>query len=127
MKRKVLIAIIGTLVFIAGTALSGMCEEVEGARKSILYGAFVDNYIQKCQAKADMLDSSSTHIRKDAIRATVKGAFIQSNRESMVKYLMAKNAPLNADRIEYHLNQKYAEVVFPQEVYIALVKDSLGQ
>jgi len=127
MKRKVLIAIVGTLLVVFGGALNGMCGETEDGRLSQIYGAFVDNYIQKCEAKADMLDSGSLNIRQSAIRATVKGAFMQSNRTTVIKYLMAENTPLNADRLEYHLNQKYAESVFPQEVYALLLKEYTDQ
>jgi hypothetical protein len=123
MKRKAMIAIVGTLLVVFGGALAGMCDETEDVRLSQIYGAFVDNYIQKCEAKAEMLDSGSLNIRQSAIRATVKGAFVQSNRTTMIKYLMAENTPLNADRIEYHLNQRYAESVYPREVYALLLKE----
>ena len=127
MKRKAMIAIVGTLLVVFGGALAGMCDETEDGRLSQIYGAFVDNYIQKCEAKAEMLDSGSLNIRQSAIRATVKGAFVQSNRTTMIKYLMAENTPLNADRIEYHLNQRYAESVFPQEVYALLLKEHVDR
>jgi len=35
---------------------------------------------------------------------------------------MAQNTPLEAYRIEYHLNRKYAESLHPQDVYTALLK-----
>jgi len=120
MKRTVLIAIIGTLFMVCGGALNGFCDEVEEGRQVVIYGALVDSYIQKCEAKADLLDSSSAQIRQSAIRATVKGAFLQSNRTEMIRYLMEKKASLNADRVAYHLNQRYAGSVFPHEVYAAL-------
>ncbi len=120
MKRNVLIAIVGTLFLVCGGALTGFCDEANDARRAGIYGAFVDNYIQKCEAKADLLDSSSLNIRRSAMRATVKGAYIQANRTEIVAYLMKENTPLHADRIEYHLNRKYAESIFPQEVYVAV-------
>ena len=127
MKRNVLIVIVGTLFVVFGGALAGLCDETGDLSRSQIYGAFVDNYIQKCEAKAEMLDSSSLNIRQSAIRATVKGAFIQSNRTIMIKHLMAENAPLNAHRIEYHLNQKYVESVYPQDVYAVLLREEVGQ
>jgi hypothetical protein len=127
MKRKVMIAIVGTLFLVCGWALAGLSGETEDYRLSRTYGTFVDNYIQKCEAKAELLDSGSLNIRKSAMRATVKGGFMQSNRTSMITYLKAKNAPLNADRIAYHLNRKYAKSVHPQEVYAALSKDFVQQ
>lgn len=123
MKRTVLIAIVGTLFMVCGGASSGFCDEVEEVQRVVAYGALVDTYIQKCEAKAELLDSSSAQIRQSAIRATVKGAFLQSNRTDMIRYLMEKKAPLNADRVAYHLNQLYAGSVFPHEVYAALGHD----
>jgi len=127
MKSKVIIAIVGTMILVCGWTLSGLCGEAENDRESFIYGAFVDNYIQKCEAKAALLNSGSPNIRESAIRATVKGAFIQSNRTTMIKHLMAENAPLNADRVAYHLNRKYAESVYPQEVYAVLLRESVEQ
>lgn len=127
MKSNVIIAIVGTMVLVSGMALSGLCGEAENVQESFIYGALVDNYIQKCEAKAAMLNSGSPNIRESAIRATVKGAFIQSNRTTMIKHLMAENAPLNADRVAYHLNRKYAESVYPQEVYAVLLKGRFEQ
>ena len=127
MKIKVIIAIVGAMVLVFGIALSGQCGEVEGVQESFLYGALVDNYIQKCEAKATMLNSGSPNIRESAIRATVKGAFIQSNRTAMIKHLMAEKAPLNADRVAYRLNRLYAESVYPQEVYAVLLRENVQQ
>ena len=127
MKRKVMIAIVGTLFLVLGVTLGGLCEETDNARLSLIYGAFVDNYIQKCEAKAEMLDSKSLNIRENAMRATIKGAFVQSNRPSMIKYLMDKNVPLNAERIKYHLNRKFTESVHPRQTYAMLLKERVDQ
>lgn len=127
MKRTAMIAIVGTLLVVFGGALAGMCDETEDIRFSKIYGAFVDNYIQKCEAKAEMLDSGSLNIRKSAMRATVKGAFVQANRTTIIKNLMEEKAPLNIDRIEYHLNQMYAQSVYPQEVYAVLLNEHFDE
>jgi hypothetical protein len=122
MKRKVLIAIVGCLFVVFGAAASGLCDETQDVELTKIYGTFVDDYIQKCEAKAEMLDSGSLNIRKSAMRATVKGAYMQAHRTALVSYLVKERAPLNADRIAYHLNLKYAESAFPREVYVALLE-----
>ena len=127
MKGKAMIVFVGTLFLVCGGALTGLCGEMETANPSTIYGVFVDNYIQKCEAKADMLESGSLNIRKSAMQATIKGAFLESNRNAMVDYLMENNVPLNAHRIEYHLNMKYAESVLPQQVYALLLKESVNR
>ena len=126
MKSRLIIAIVGTILLVLGGALTGLCEEADNARASLIYGAFVDHYIQKCAAKAELLDSGSFNIRKSALQATVKGAFIQSNRTSIIKYLKENDVPLNAHRIQYHLNQKFAQSVYGQNLYALLLKDQAG-
>jgi hypothetical protein len=127
MKRKALIAIVGTLFFVLVGSLTGMCGETDDVSPSLIYGALVDKYIHKCEAKAKLLDSDSLNIQKSAIRATLKGAFIQSNRSTMIEYLMENNVPFNAHRIEYHLTRKFTESVHPQKVYAMLLKDNVVQ
>ena len=127
MKSRLTIAIVGTILLVLGGALTGLCEEADHAKSSLIYGAFVDNYIQKCEAKAELLDSGSFNIRRSAMQATVKGAFIQSNRASLIKYLKENNVPLNVDRIQYHLNQKFAQSVYGQNVYAVLLEKQAGR
>jgi len=127
MERKLVIAIVGTIFLVFGGALAGLCGEIDDVNPSLIYGAFVDNYIQKCEAKAEMLDSGSFNIRKGAMQATVKGAFMQSNRTSLVKYLMEQKVPFNVHRVQYHLNQKLAQSVYLQNVYALLLKEGIGQ
>lgn len=127
MKRKALIAIVGTLLFVCGITLTGLYGETEEVTPSTIYGAFVDSYIQKCEAKAQLLDSGSYNIRKDAIQATLKGAFIESNRAAMIDYLMENNVKANPDRVVYHLNRQFTESVQPQKVYAVLLKEHAGR
>lgn len=124
MKKKAMIAIIGTVLLIFGIAQEGLSGGSETIKPSLIYGAFIDNYVQKCEFKASLLDSGSLNIRKHAMRATVKGAYLKSNRTKMIRHLMEVNAPLNPNRINYHLNQKFADSVQPNEVYTALLKGS---
>jgi hypothetical protein len=85
------------------------------------------DFHKKCEAKAEMLDSRSLNIREDAMQATVKGAYAQSNRSGMIRHLIENKVPLNAGRINYQLNQKVAESVHPQQVYAMFIKDRVDQ
>jgi hypothetical protein len=124
MKCNVLIAMVGALLLVFGGPLEGMCDDTGDVSPSLIYGAFVDKYIVKCEAKAKLLDSGSYNLRKSAMRATLKGAFIQSNRASMIAYIMENEVPFNAHRIEYHLTRKFTESVHPQKLYAMLLKES---
>ena len=123
MKRIILIAIVGTFFMVSGWTLTGVCGVNEDANPSLIYGAFLDEYVQKCEAKAKLLDSGSFNIRKNAMKSTLKGALIKSNRDTMIDYLVEKKVPHNIDRVEYHLTRKYTESVHPQKLYAMLLKD----
>ncbi len=55
------------------------------------------------------------------MRATVRGVYLEANRTKLIRYLMEVNAPLNPNRIQYHLNQQFTQSVQPNEVYTALL------
>ena len=122
MKKRTMIAIIGMVLLVFGTAQAGVTGPTGHLKPSLIYGAMIDEYVHKCEVKASLLDSGSLNIRKDAMRATVKGAYLKSNRTKMIRHLMEINAPLNPDRIAFHLNQKFAKSVQPEDVYAVLLK-----
>ena len=98
MKSRLFIMIIGTAFLVCNGALNGFCGDVKNVKPLLNYGTFIDDYAQKCEAKAALLDSGSVNIRKDAMRATIKGTYLRHNRANLVKYLMEKEAPLNPYR-----------------------------
>ena len=85
-----------------------------------IYGTVVDNYIDKCEAKAALQPSGRPETHRSAMRAKVKAGYMKSNRAALIKALIEKNASLKAHSIEYHLNWMYAEFLQPQDVYTAL-------
>lgn len=121
MKKNTVIVIIGTVLLVFGMAQASFGGNTGSLKPSLVYGAFVDQYVHKCEVKASLLDAGSLNIRKDAMRATLKGAYVKSNRTKLIRYLMVKNVPLNPYRIEFHLNQKFAQSVQPKDVYAVLL------
>ena len=127
MKRKLFIVIAGTLLVVVGWTLTGLCGETATTDPAQAYGVFIDDFIAKCEAKGGLLDSGSVNIRKIAMRATVKGGFVKSNRDQMIEYLATNKVPLNIHRIEFHLNQMFARAVNPEKVYARLLRDISAQ
>jgi hypothetical protein len=127
MKSKLFIVIAGTLLVVVGWTLTGLCGETATTDPTQAYGAFIDDFIAKCAAKGGLLDSGSVNIRKIALRATVKGGFVQSNRDQVIEYLAAKKVPLNAHRVQFHLNQLFAQTVHPEQVYARLLREISAQ
>ena len=123
MEGNVMSQLVGTHVFLeSGWVLAHLDGETVDDTLSRIYGTFVDNFVQKCEAKAELRNSGNPKIRRSAMRAKVKADFMHSNRTALIAYLISQNVPWKAYRIEYHLNRKYAESVNPQDVYAALFK-----
>jgi hypothetical protein len=124
MKGNGMSQLVGTHLFLeSGWVLAHLDGETVDDTLSRIYGTFVDNYIKKCEAKAELLNSGDLKFHRRAMRAKVKADFMQSNRITLIGHLISKNVPWKAYRIEYHLNRKYAESVNPQDVYAALFKE----
>ena len=81
------------------------------------YATIIDDYIRQCQAKSSLLDSGSYHIRTIAIRASLKSAYLESNKDELVEYLIENKVSLNKDRIIYHLNRSFFDKVRQNEIY----------
>jgi hypothetical protein len=123
-KPKAFPPLVGTHFFLAcGWVQASLDEGTVDDTLARIYGIFVDNYSRKCRSQSEQVHSSDRKIRRNAIRAQVKGDFMQSNRASLIAYLIERNTPLETHRIEYHLNRKYAEAVNPRDVYAALFKE----
>ena len=123
-KPKTTLPLVGTHFFLAcGWVRAGAGGETADDTLARIYGIFVDNYIRKCVSKAERVHSSDSRTRQSAMRSRVKSEFMQSNRTTLIAHLIEKNTPLEAYRIEYHLNRKYAEAVHPHDIYTALLKE----
>lgn len=124
MQVEMMSSMIGSHLFLeCGWVLACKDGETDDDMLSRIYGIFVDNYIQKCEAKAELLNINDSIIHRKAMRAKVKADFMQSNRTTLITYLIKKNVSFKAHCIEYHLNRQYAESLRPHDVYTALFKE----
>lgn len=120
MQVEMMSSIIGSHLFLeCGWVLAFKDGETADDMLSRIYGIFVDNYIQKCEAMAELLNPDNAITHGKAMRAKVKADFMQSNRAALITYLIEKNVSFKSHRIEYHLNWKYAETFDPKDVYTA--------
>ena len=147
MKRKLIIAFIGTVLVVFGGGLTGFCGDVatknavapsdgydvdfghytDSMEPNLVYATFIANYLNRCDCKARLLNAKSPNIRKDAFRDTLKGAYVRENQAALVRYMLANNVALNPRRMEYVINQRFAEQVNPQAVYALLAKEPINE
>jgi hypothetical protein len=121
-KRFYIFVLMYALVAViwAGPGVSQTGGDIDSAE---VYAAIIDDAINKCQAKSVLLDSGSYHIRRIAVRSSLKSAYFEAHKDELVAYLMANNISLNKNRVQYHLNRQFYNKVRPNDVYAEVIVD----
>lgn len=121
--KRVVITTLGIFIVIAsgtfGTCLSG--DQPDDFLNT--YSKVVDDIIAKCRAKADHLDSKSPRIRRMAVKAVVKGAYLRANKSELVKYLAAIGARPHPAEIQFHLNCIFYDMARSDKMYAVLFSE----
>ncbi len=104
MKKKfnttVMICVLAT-----GISIGADVSQAEGdADPAKVYAAIIDDAIKKCQVKSVLLDSGSYHIRRIAVRASLKSTYFKAHKDELVAYLLANKVKFNKYMVQYHLN-----------------------
>jgi hypothetical protein len=87
MKGNGMSQLVGTHLFLeSGWVLAHLDGETVDDTLSRIYGTFVDNYIKKCEAKAELLNSGDLKFHRRAMRAKVKADFMRSNRIALIAH-----------------------------------------
>ena len=80
--------------------------------------AIVDQYIAACEAKSDMLSSSSVNIRKAAMRACLRATFARKSKAALVDAMVASNVAPKPYKVHHFLNARFNEVI--SQIQLAL-------
>ena len=110
MQAKVLsvFLFIGVITFISvlpSTCISGDKEEL-----AQFYQDFIANEIHQCQAKAYLVKSRSEKLRFCAAGKLKKAAFLQNNKDMLIKEMIKNDIGVKPYKIDYFLNKKYYEL-----------------
>ena len=117
MKTRIFMAIAGMTTLLCGWAMTGFCDDTRHHMLSLIYSDIVEEYIEKCEARARWLDSDNTILREAALRAKVECTYLQANRNILVKYLAEKVVPLNLHAVGSQLNRKFADSGHATDVF----------
>lgn len=68
----------------------------------------IDQEIQQCQCKAQLLDSQSENLRTCAGESMSRANFYRNNKDKLAAEMMAEEIPRNPHRVNYYLIKAYA-------------------
>ena len=105
-KTIMSVAVILTAVICAGPALSGDNNEADVRAK---LEVLVDEYVNKCNAKSELLGSRSENIRKSATISCMKASYTHHNKEALIQELLDKNIEPKAYKVRLFLSVKFNE------------------
>ena len=98
-----------TLTLIFG--FSAFCDEVYPSRTASAYEGMLDNYIARCDAKIEMIDSGLENIRRAAAIAMLKGTFAKTYRQELINGMVQDEVDPQSYKIDVYLNGQFYSLV----------------
>jgi hypothetical protein len=107
MQTKILIVflLIGVITFIG--VFPSTCISADKKELAKFYEGCISSEISKCKAKKALCKSRSAKLRCCAERKTKKAAFLQNNKDMLIKEMIKNDIGVKQYKIEYFLNKKF--------------------
>ncbi len=124
MKQSAIIGLSAGLLLITLMVIqsAGQSLVTENTEK---YTSIINAAITKCQNKKVLLESRSPNIRRQAIMASIKGAYLKMRKKELVSYLISVKAAPTTHRVEYFLNKHFYQSIKPEEMVVLLETSQL--
>lgn len=82
----------------------------------LMYSAYVDQCIKRCDAKASMRDSRSKNLRYAAEIGRLKAEFLNDYKELLVTEMIIGQVKMKPYKIDYYINQRFFTIIRPEKV-----------
>jgi hypothetical protein len=79
-------------------------------KNSQFYYNCIVKKISKCQSKSMMLTSKSPTLREYAALNSQKAAFLENEKDRLIREMMEREVMLKDYQVEYYLNKRYNEL-----------------
>ena len=120
MKKSAHIVLATGLLLITVFIGQGLCQNLQNPTQIKTYSAIIDDTIAKCRNKIALLDSKSPNLRRQAMRASLKGAYLKIYKNELIAYLVSVNADPSPHRVAYHLNKFFYQSLEPDKLYVLM-------
>jgi len=87
------------------------------------YGECIENKISSCDGKGGMWDSRSENLRRGARLAILKASFYSTNKEKLVKEMLARGVEAKPYKVNHYLNKRFYESLsasYPPDITLSL-------
>lgn len=107
MKKSILFAITGFLIFGAAVMLTRVCvSETDSVDLEAYYGNIIDRVITECQRKSRL---RSDRIERVSVFNCFKATYFKLRRKDLIAELTNTNIVKNEFLTRYHLNRSFYE------------------
>ena len=104
---KRLFIVLMAAFFMFFTIPSAIAEKDINSEKRMLFAYLFGEYIQKCQSKEKLSDSSSKNIRKAAALAALKVEYLNANKNKLIGDMLKAELSLKKYKVHYFLNTRF--------------------
>lgn len=109
MKTKA--ALIFAVLTIAASimALPALANDENEAEVKAKIEALVDEYINSCNAKSELLSSRSENIRRSARRSCLKASYCRHNREELIQDMLDSKVAPKPYKVQLFLSERFSK------------------
>ena len=108
---KTIATIIFTLVMLTGviTAIPALAADKNEAELRAKLVALVNQYIDSCNAKSELLNSSSENIRRAAAVSCLKASYCSHHKMELIQEMLDSGVEPKSYKVRLFLSEKFSE------------------
>jgi hypothetical protein len=76
----------------------------------IIYSAYIDELISKCNAKFELRNSQLTNVRREAALYCFKAQFFKRYKKELIIDMVSEGIGVKHHKIHYHLNKRFFNI-----------------
>jgi hypothetical protein len=109
MRKNAIILITVFLLTAFVCAVSALASDKDEAEVRAKLEALVDEYIDSCNAKSDLLGSNSENIRRSATVSCMKASYSHHNKVELIQEMLDSNVEPKQYKVRHFLSEKFKD------------------
>ena len=109
MKTKTMVLITALAIAAAIFTLPALADDSNQAEMRAKLEALVDEYINSCDAKSEMLSSRSENIRNSARRSCIKASYCRNNRDELIQDMLDRKIDPKSYKVRLFLSERFSK------------------
>jgi hypothetical protein len=109
MKTKSTIIITALALAAAIFSLPALADDSNQAEVRAKLEALIDEYINSCDAKSEMLSSRSENIRNYARRSCMKASYCRNNKAELIQEMLDRNVEPKSYKVRLFVSERFSK------------------